>query len=81
MPFGLPVFVKKNLSLKKTLDRFFFGFIILRSFTEPFVSTNAFVGFSLLTNVRYLTVRPFSFSSDFLVIFSDSISDRIFVSV
>ena len=52
---------KKNPSFKKNLDRFFFGFIILRAFTEPFVLTNAFVGFSLLTNVRYLTVRPFFF--------------------
>ena len=60
MPFA--GFVKKTLRFKKkTLDRFFFGFIILRAFTEPFVLTNAFVGFSLLTNVRSLTVRPFFF--------------------
>ena len=36
-----------------------------------------FVGFSLLTNVRSLTVRQFSFSSDFSAI----ISDRDFRSV
>ena len=32
---------------------------------------NVFVGFSLLTNVHFLTVRQFSFSSDFSVIFTD----------
>ena len=67
--------------LKKTQIGFF-GFIILRAFTEPFVLTNAFVGFSLLTNVRSLTVRLFFFFAGFFsTIISDSISDGIFVSV
>ena len=62
--------LKKTIRFKKKPRSFFFGFIILRAFTEPSALTTAFVGFSLITNVRYLTVRPFFFFVGFFSIFS-----------